>query len=1267
MQTGQVAGRRFAALLTALLVPLCCAPGAPAQDARDIRANEIQVVFRTGHGSSIVGVAMSADGRLIASQAWDQTLRIWDVASGEELRTLAGIDRDTQVTRFVGDTSRVVIGGSSSIEIIDSRTGQKLPAPYLAGEGQVAVSALGHFAAVRSRTPQALIGIVDLQAGREVASLRVDNYVTPLSVSDDGRTLLAQRIDLITDPKKIVKMIGEGKLPIPKTQTEIWDVPTGKHHSLPVVTSASGMSVLSSDGRLLAVADIDSTLTLYDAASGERRAQWPPDQSEQVANVNSVAFSADGRLVARASQRGGVSVWDIESGRQLSHFEGTSVNFSADGRTLVVGLVGGGAPLLRDLQSGRETPLEGGASAVVDLALVEDGRAVVAATEAGGARLWDLTTGQIVRAFQCAGGWPTQSVAVSARQPLLAVACRDGAVQLWNLRDGTLVRTLLAPTGQTNGVSAVVRFDVAGARLATAINDDVTIWDAATGDKVGHFTVPAGEALFSRETLGTALSGMSDAQREAIDRMVDDPKMAALQSAVVTMAFHPDGKRLAIGQQRVLSLWDVSTGERIREYTHESATSVSTDSDDSRVVPMTAPMSRKQLKEMQKRLAQQREAPGSRRPVPATGPFNGELHSDDWGDEDAEPLPGKLGDGATGVAFSADGRQLIALGVGGESVWDVESARAIVGAPPRPMRSSGDPTDTLIDDALSRGVAASPDGRFAARGRGKNVEVWDLQNGRHVAALAGHLSDVTSLTYAAGGRLLVSGGRDGAVRLWSLPDGRPVMQLIALGTSDYVAVTPDQFYRASKRRISGVSFRVGAQLYPFEQFDLRFNRPDVVLARLGRSSPDAVQAYRAAYERRLRRMGISESALTGDAHLPEVQIVATKVPVTTSATTLTLRVSAADTKYALDRINVFLNDVPVFGTAGLPIADREARSLAQDIQVPLVPGRNKIQVSVLNSQGVESLRQTAYTSSTASFAAPDVYLVAIGVSEYQNRAYNLRFAAKDAGDLMNAYRSVMERSGAHGAVHVLDLTNAKATRAGIRQAKEWLKQAKSNDLVVVFAAGHGMTDAQQNYYFGTYDIDPAHPETNGLPYEDFEGLLDGIASLQKVLLIDTCFSGEIDKDEATVVAQAQTGGAGTVSMRAFKAVRGVTVVGDTSAPQNNAGGEGGAQVNVEPLPADLLRFQQDLFADLRRGTGAVVISSASGNEYALEGDQWHNGVFTYALLSGLKNGKADKNADARVSVSELQSFVIEQVRELTAGGQNPTVRRENLDYDFTVF
>ena len=620
--------------------------------------------------------------------------------------------------------------------------------------------------------------------------------------------------------------------------------------------------------------------------------------------------------------------------------------------------------------------------------------------------------------------------------------------------------------------------------------------------------------------------------------------------------------------------------------------------------------------------------------------------------------------GGNSVAFSADGRLLLSHGVRGKGVWDVATGKA-VRPPEHPRAGRFEPMSLMANMELNvdgMGAAFSPDGRFAARGHGEIVTIFEVATGRDRMELIGHTAAVKSVQFSPDGRSLISGGHDGTVRIWDLQTGKERVALIALGQEDFVAVTPDQYYRASKTRTKGVAFRVKGQLYPFEQFDLRFNRPDILLARLGMAPPELIQSYKLAYEKRLKKMGLTEQMLGTDFHLPEVRILTTEVPLSVNRTALTLRVKATDGKYVLDRIQVYVNDIPVYGTAGLPLSNKQVKEHEQEIQVPLVPGRNKIQISVFNQQGTESLRETVYTTSTAEVASPDVYVVGIGVSEYKDKAYNLRYAAKDAADLMRTYKAVEQRPGVKGKVHLLDLTNHKATKPEIRKAKDWLKQSKFNDLVIVFAAGHGMTDEKFDYYFGTHDIDPIHPATNGLPYEDFENLLDGIPALQKVLLLDTCFSGEIEKDQAIVVAQADTGGvrAGAVKMRSFRAARGVSVVADSE------GGQG--DVATAPrLSDDMLKFQQDWFADLRRGTGAAVISSSSGNEYSLEGEQWKNGVFTYALLTGLKQHTADANKDQTVTVSELQAYVIEQVSRLTEGGQNPTVRRENLEYDFIVY
>jgi len=159
-----------------------------------------------------------------------------------------------------------------------------------------------------------------------------------------------------------------------------------------------------------------------------------------------------------------------------------------------------------------------------------------------------------------------------------------------------------------------------------------------------------------------------------------------------------------------------------------------------------------------------------------------------------------------------------------------------------------------------------------------------------------------------------------------------------------------------------------------------------------------------------------------------------------------------------------------------------------------------------------------------------------------------------------------------------------------------------------------------------------------------EHLLDGIPSRNKVLLMDACHSGEIDKEEIAL--------ASSVSNNQNKQVKFRAVPG-------NAVQKVGLENSFE--------LMKELFTDLRRGNGTTVISSASGAEYAMEGEQWNNGIFTYCLLSGLKEKKADLNGDGKIMLSELQQYLTSTVPELTEGKQRPTSRVENISGDFQVW
>jgi hypothetical protein len=100
-------------------------------------------------------------------------------------------------------------------------------------------------------------------------------------------------------------------------------------------------------------------------------------------------------------------------------------------------------------------------------------------------------------------------------------------------------------------------------------------------------------------------------------------------------------------------------------------------------------------------------------------------------------------------------------------------------------------------------------------------------------------------------------------------------------------------------------------------------------------------------------------------------------------------------------------------------------------------------------------------------------------------------------------------------------------------------------------------------------------------------------------------------------------------------------------------------------------LMQDLFANLNRGSGTVVVSAASGDGLAIEGDVWQNGVFTYSIKKALSYTPqnyyyADLNKDETITINELKRFVLENVSNETKGRQRATSRRENAENDFII-
>ena len=465
--------------------------------------------------------------------------------------------------------------------------------------------------------------------------------------------------------------------------------------------------------------------------------------------------------------------------------------------------------------------------------------------------------------------------------------------------------------------------------------------------------------------------------------------------------------------------------------------------------------------------------------------------------------------------------------------------------------------------------------------------------------------------------------------------------MVCLNDSDYVIVNAGNFYTATRGALASVVFRFGQRAMLFDQLDLTLNRPDRVYESLGYAYSDLIDSYELAYRHRLQKLDFTPEQVVPDYDLPTLALVSGTPPIATQERALALRVKAGSSGYDLDRLLVYVNDVPVPGRSGIDVR-RDGKATERTINLQLSAGDNKIQLSALNAVGVESMRETLRVAYTGESSLPDLYVLAVGVSKYQRSELNLKYAGKDAHDLAAA----IEKLQTHfGVVKTRVLSDASASKASILDSRTFLAQTGVDDQVIVFFAGHGVLYGS-DYYFLPADFDRAAVEKTGLRYDEIEGLLDGIKARRRLVLLDTCHAGEAD-----YAAPAGQGAGGKVKATEVSSFRQVEII---SKRPKGARQMAGATDWV----------LAELFADLRRSAGAFIIAASGASEYAIETARLKNGVFTHSVLKALR--RADRNKDGLVRVSELHQYVSEQVVALTGGKQRPISRRENLANDFTV-
>lgn len=528
----------------------------------------------------------------------------------------------------------------------------------------------------------------------------------------------------------------------------------------------------------------------------------------------------------------------------------------------------------------------------------------------------------------------------------------------------------------------------------------------------------------------------------------------------------------------------------------------------------------------------------------------------------------------------------------------------------------------------------SPDDKWLASGGdiAGTVFVHSKAGGLPVFELTGHAVPRATLAFSADSRWLASAAGDGGIWLWDMRDGKLAARLFD-GRAQWLLVTPAGYFDASQYGGGFVGMVRGDNAYAIDQFALRNNRPDLILERLASPRREIQDHYKRKFLRRLEKAGLDEASLrTLPNSVPQTSLTAKK-----DGDAVRLEVSCTDAGAALRSYNVFANGVPLLGLRGKPAT---GRSFKVEERVVLENGANKLEASCTNERGLEAFRAAVDVVHTDN-AVGTLYYLGFGVSQYANPSLTLSFAHKDATDVGAALGTFSQR---FSAVKVQTFTDAEVTPEKVRASKAFVAESKPSDTVVVFIAGHGMhaAGADATYYYLTHAADPARLAETAADFETIEALLQDIGARRKLLLMDTCESGEAEPD---VVAVTELVG----KKARARSVRGVQVKKAAAAPARRG---------------YLLDTDRFIYSDVFRRSGAIVLSSSRGGELSYEGEQWNNGAFTFALKQALANDAADLNKDGRLSAPELKAYVSRVVAEATSDAQHPTIDRDNTASKF---
>ena len=595
--------------------------------------------------------------------------------------------------------------------------------------------------------------------------------------------------------------------------------------------------------------------------------------------------------------------------------------------------------------------------------------------------------------------------------------------------------------------------------------DSFILWDILQGKKIQVFTHEG----FSDSGIGVAFSpdgkyfASGGKGTKLWDLSTRQEIMTFHNDISVSMTFSPDGKYLLCGAPQFMKVFDVATGEEIRDFKLGSEPYIA-------VAVAYSPDGKYVL----------------------SGSGRGKIIL--WNASSGKSIRTAVGSEGfmahrkylRAVAFSSDGEY--ALSGGGDNsvrLWNTKRLTQI--------KQFVGHTGGGISS-----VAFSPDGKYVLSGGyggyDGNLRIWNLTSGTEWRTLVGHTDwHGANAKFSPDGKYVISAG-DASTRIWDVSTGEEVASMIAFPDGEWIVITSNGYYNSSPKGDQYLSVKVKGKDYTIEQLRESFYRPDLVKLALSGGS-------------------LKELKNVADVKPPPVvAIVDTPKSIDKSDASITLKIT--DAGGGIGDIRLYLNGSAVMldSTRGVKIVAANQDEITKTYNLKLSSGLNSIRAIAFNAdntmQSTDAIHEI--TASFKSIGKPSLYALVIGINEYKNPRLQLNYAVADsdlfANTLKQGASSLFEK------VEVKKLSsNGETTKENILKELKAMQSLNPDDLFVFYVAGHGTVDDGE-YFLITSNVGSLSTEklkTDAVSQNSLKELIANIPATKKLIVIDTCSAGKL--------------------------------------------------------------------------------------------------------------------------------------------------------------